>query len=445
MPIEHPPPTVATIKKLYAHAFGCAFEGCRRPLYRVDDETGVRTPNSRVCHINARREGGPRWDPHQTAEDNRSEDNLVLMCVEHAALIDEPQTLTRYPAELLHQWKQNQLEQYDRIQQGWVLDTDMAKQVIEASQSHSDIAIENSTVSLGGEGGKAPGAGGGGGGAIGQGARGGRGGKGGGHRIDDGDYTLPWTKNHPTHLDMEKLANSGVDYVPGAGGGGADAIGDGAIGGDGGAGGECVSARIDIAKLRKAGFHHIECIVGKGGNAGSDGEDTVLNFVTEDGRILKTIRASGGKGDASTLPEGVVEITPEDVHNNFRITTLLVANAVEIRDGLFFLLGGDWDKFRVPRMPFDAAWPVICTARWQPREWQAPRGIFLSLYRPDGDERFRQALVIPSAASIEGACRWVYQVHAKLDVEGVWTLRLHSAQFLLAHLDIKVELTTPAE
>ena len=276
MPIEHPLPTEATVKLLYAHAFGCAFEDCPRTLYRLDDETGVRTLNSRVCHINARREGGPRWDPDQSSEVNRSEQNLVLMCVEHAAAIDVHETLSAYPAERLREWKRKQLEQYDRIQQGWVLDSDMAREAIEASLSGADVVVSNSTVNLGGEGGKAPAAGGGGGGAIGRGARGGRGGDGGGHRKDDGHYTLPWPEDCPTHLDMNELAKLGVDYVPGAGGGGAGAIGDGARGGNGGDGGKRVSAIIDIAKLRKAGLHHIDYIVGKGGENGCDGEGTIL-------------------------------------------------------------------------------------------------------------------------------------------------------------------------
>jgi hypothetical protein len=106
MQIEHPLPTEATVKLLYAHAFGCAFEGCPRPLYRLDNETGVRTLNSRVCHINARREGGPRSDPNHSPDENRSDQNLILMCVEHAAVIDMPETISTYPVVRLRDWKQ---------------------------------------------------------------------------------------------------------------------------------------------------------------------------------------------------------------------------------------------------------------------------------------------------------------------------------------------------
>ncbi len=443
MPIEHPLQTEATVKKLYAHAFGCAFEGCSRTLYKLDDETGVRTLNSRVCHINARREGGPRWDPDQSPEDNRSEPNLVLMCVEHAADIDKPETLSAYPAERLCEWKRKQLEQYDRIQQGWVLDTEMAREAIEASSSLAEIVISNSRVNLGGRGGQAPGAGGGGGGAIGKNCAGGPGGKGGDIRIDDGDYTLPCAEGLPLALDMDELARLGVDYIPGAGGGGAGALGEGARGGKGGDGGDYVSANIDIAKLRKAGLHHIDYTVGEGGQNGCDGGDTILKFMTEDGRVLKTIRACGGKSGTSALPAGVAQIGPEDINDNFRISTLIIANAVEIRDGLFYLLGADWDRFFTPHFPFETNWPVIWTARWKPHQWSAPRGLFLSLLRPNGNEAARQALIIPSEIATEGFFHRFEPLGVKLDAEGIWTLKVHSGSFLLVQIEVKVMVTPP--
>ena len=310
-------------------------------------------------------------------------------------------------------------------------------------QQFLDIETETPPpIDLGGKGGAAPGAGGGGGGSIGRGAQGGRGGDGGGHWIDNGDYTRPWPEDCPAQIDVTELAQSGVDYIPGAGGGGCGAVGDGAVGGNGGDGGECVSACIDVTELRRDGFHHIEYTVGRGGENGGHGEDSVVNFVTEDGRILKTLRASGGKGGGAKLPEGVIEITPEDLRDNFRITTLMVANSVEVRDGLFFLLGADWDKFPAPHLPHDAVWPVVYAARWNARQWTEPRGIFLSLLRPDGREVRRQALVIPAESAPGGSFRWSHSVNVKLDMEGTWSLRCHSGQYLLAQLEILVAVAT---
>ena len=87
-PIEHRPPTPATIKQLYGTAFRCAEPSCTKPLYRLNNDTGEWILNSRVAHIRARSEGGPRWDPQMSEEDNRSDDNLVPLCEEHAFEID---------------------------------------------------------------------------------------------------------------------------------------------------------------------------------------------------------------------------------------------------------------------------------------------------------------------------------------------------------------------
>lgn len=438
MAIEHPSPTEATVKSLYAQSFGCAFEDCRRPLYRVDDETGIRTLNSRVCHIHARREGGPRWDRNQPAELNRSAENLVLMCVEHATVIDDPRMLSSYPPERLRQLKQSQLEEYDRIQQGWILNTEMAQQAIAASVPPADVLITDSKVSLGGEGGNAPGAGGGGGGAIGRGARGGRGGSGGEYHVDHGAFSLPWAEDAPSHLNSSELTALGVDFVPGAGGGGAGAIGEGVTGGDGGDGGNCVSGLIDLSQLRHAGFQRVECVIGREGENGTNGGDTIVNFLAEDGRVLKTILAAGGQGGGTKIPEGCAEVGPSDVASKFRISTLLVANSLEIREGLFFMLGADWDNYSAPHLPVDAVWPVAYSFRWEAFEWTEPRAVFLSLLRPDGSEAVSQPLIIPIESGPAGMWRGCCGLNIKLDGEGLWAVRLHSGGLLLGQIPIAV-------
>lgn len=450
MVVEHPAPTEATVKYLYAHAFGCAYEGCSRPLYRVDEQTGVRTLNSRVCHINARREGGPRWNPNQSPEENRSEQNLVLMCVEHASTIDDAATLSAYPAERLQEWKRKQLSKYDRIRQGWMLDSDMAREASEASFSGAEITINNSNVDLGGEGGKAPSAGGGGGGAVGRNARGGRGGKGGDHRIDSGEYTLPFSEDVAKTLLLHQVIQQMIlktDFNPGAGGGGSGAAGDDAIAGDGGNGGDRITGVIDLAELRKAGLDHTRITVGRGGSApllpgqlGGSSEASSIEFFSGN-VILKTVNAPGGDGAAPgifVLPDGVEALSSDDISDGLRVTTLMTVNSVEVRDGVLFILGGDWSHFPIPHIPFDAVWPVVCTLKWRALRNPVPRGMFLSLFHPAGHEVSRQMLIIPVEAAQQQTQRWICPMGISFDAEGTWALRVHSGGFLMAEIDIQV-------
>jgi len=105
-PVEHPVPTDATVKQLYGTALRCGRPGCPQRLYRVS-ETGERVLNSEVAHIHARREGGPRWNPGMSADENRGYDNLILLCRQHASEIDV--TPSHFPAELLRDWKRAQV------------------------------------------------------------------------------------------------------------------------------------------------------------------------------------------------------------------------------------------------------------------------------------------------------------------------------------------------
>lgn len=105
-PVEHPRPTDATVKELYATAVRCGRPGCLQALYRVS-ETGARVLNSQVAHMHARREYGPRWNSEMTGEENRSYANLIVLCLKHASEIDLTPEL--YPVEMLRKWKRDQV------------------------------------------------------------------------------------------------------------------------------------------------------------------------------------------------------------------------------------------------------------------------------------------------------------------------------------------------
>jgi hypothetical protein len=130
-PIEHRPPTAATIKQLYGTAFRCAEPSCAKPLYRLNNDTGEWILNSRVAHIHARSEGGPRWDPDMSEEANRSADNLLPLCEEHAFEIDA--TPEHFTADLLREWKKAQLAEALEVGKPWLLSDAEAAEVVTES------------------------------------------------------------------------------------------------------------------------------------------------------------------------------------------------------------------------------------------------------------------------------------------------------------------------
>jgi hypothetical protein len=93
----------------------------------LNDETGETVLNSEVAHIHGRREGGPRWKEGMSADDNRSTQNLIPLCFEHAFEIDRSPDLN--PADLLREWKAQQLAECRQLQKSWSLTEDEVDEV----------------------------------------------------------------------------------------------------------------------------------------------------------------------------------------------------------------------------------------------------------------------------------------------------------------------------
>ena len=98
-------PSLKTIKRLFAVSRNqCAFQRCDVSIVQ---ESG--TVIGVVCHIKARSRGGPRYDILQSEEERHSHANLILLCAEHAKIVDaEP---TRYTVATLQQMKRLHEEQ----------------------------------------------------------------------------------------------------------------------------------------------------------------------------------------------------------------------------------------------------------------------------------------------------------------------------------------------
>ncbi len=91
------------------------------------------------------------------------------------------------------------------------------------------------------------------------------------------------------------------------------------------------------------------------------GEDTIANFVTADGRVLKSIVAKGGKGGSPSQhgPLGR-DVTLQDVESGLHVSSLMLSECAQLKDGLLYLLGAGWEHFQFPSSPFEAQWPLVC-------------------------------------------------------------------------------------
>lgn len=93
---------LANTKKDYRLLFArtgnqCAFPGCSHPLIDEDD-----TFVAQVCHIEAARPGGPRYNADKTDEDRRSVKNLIVLCYRHHKKTDDAEL---YDASCLRRMK----------------------------------------------------------------------------------------------------------------------------------------------------------------------------------------------------------------------------------------------------------------------------------------------------------------------------------------------------
>ena len=96
---QYKPSTVRRLDTLSRNE--CADPDCERKLIAKDGETIV----SKICHIEAASENGPRYNPEMDDEDRRHFDNLILLCDECHSVIDNPENEEKFSVELLKSWK----------------------------------------------------------------------------------------------------------------------------------------------------------------------------------------------------------------------------------------------------------------------------------------------------------------------------------------------------
>lgn len=421
--IEHKEPTAATAKLLYGTAFICAFPECSQPLFRLDADGSTRHLNSQICHIAARREGGPRWDPDMNEGENRSAENLVLMCLPHAMEIDEPSWPDKYPTHLLRDWKQAQLDLTERIQRTWPLSDAEAEEVVRVSEG---ISIVADTLNLGGAGGVGLGAGGGGGGAIGQGAAGGPGGSGGQIRLGPGYAT-----EQEALTSLKMFMDAAGDTGRGSGGGGMGEVGPGSVGGNGGDGADAFINR----EWFESGTYEIL--------VGQRGDDTVVNHFGEDGVLqAQKIARSPGSTYMPYPPTTGRPLETHDLDAGFSVPALFLAETITVRRGMVDLLDALWQAYEFPSSPFRALWMLAVQVNPGALSVADPVELQVLVRDPEGKCRLREPFDVRGLEHGFGFELWRFlPLNFTGSIAGSWSIEVVSRSIVLR--TVTVEITCP--
>ncbi len=96
---QYRPSTVRRLDTLSGNE--CAHPKCKKKLIAEDRISII----SKICHIAAASEEGPRFDRNMTDDERRGFDNLILLCDEHHVMIDNKENESEYSTPLLKKWK----------------------------------------------------------------------------------------------------------------------------------------------------------------------------------------------------------------------------------------------------------------------------------------------------------------------------------------------------
>jgi hypothetical protein len=271
-------------------------------------------------------------------------------------------------------------------------------------------------IDLGGRGGAAFCSGGGGGGAVGPDATGGSGGPG-------GNINLHGTPGE----------------APGAGGGGIGAVGKGAVGGEGGGGGEYVSLALGPDEIGPdSGFHHLEFRVGKGG-----GEDTILNLCDEDGYVLRSIVAKGGKeGAPPYVPPPSRSPTNDDLKAGLKLTGILAAEIIRFKAGFVTIVEGGWDRWEANSNPFRVTLPLFVELETGTIDPGTILDLKLVVRSPDDFQVHEQQQAVTVDNTLVRRSRFCVALEFSGSQSGLWRVQVLAGRQVIG--EFPIEIRAPA-
>ncbi|WP_173918967.1 hypothetical protein [Halobacillus sp. Marseille-Q1614] len=126
-------PRMKTVKRLFSLSQNqCAFSKCTESLVTPEGKV-----TGKICHIKARNERGPRYDPLQSDEERHGFENLIILCPTHHDIIDDDEK--SYTVERLIEIKK---EHENKSNNPIDADTDTINAFIQNIYTNNEINIE---------------------------------------------------------------------------------------------------------------------------------------------------------------------------------------------------------------------------------------------------------------------------------------------------------------
>lgn len=222
---------------------------------------------------------------------------------------------------------------------------------------------------------------------------------------------------------------------PGAGGGGGGATGAGTVGGEGGGGGESKEATFRAEDLPES----IPIAVGSGGRGGVNGGDGEDGGDTAFGDLLQAKGGKGGRGGRGGRASRVQASTPPAQSRGLQISSALLANYAEIRDGLLSMLGGAWSAYLVSDFPNILQGQLVLVLEVSRVGAESTHVLSFSLL----DSEDRTAFHAPVVVNVQGPDQVRIAVapafQAEVRAPGRWTARVSQGDDELARIPFEMK------
>jgi hypothetical protein len=181
-----------------------------------------------------------------------------------------------------------------------------------------------------------------------------------------------------------------------------------------------------------------------GGVAGGPGEDTIVNLCDEDGHVLRSIVAKGGKpGARQYVPPSSRLPTDDDLQAGLKVTGMLAAEYIRIKGGLITIIDGGWDFWTANSNPFRVELPLLVEVETGTIEPGTILELKLVVRNPDGFQLHEQGQTVGVGEWLARRSRFGTVLNFSGSQAGLWNVQILAGRHVIGTFPFEIRLPTP--